>query len=409
METLEEELNTLRSEVANLNQTLLAQEADMREKLFENQQDSDDMDLGLQLDIVMQDLCDKTASLDELQSSLSSLLSLPLANNGEDTTGQMTMLKRLTETLRSMRLEFQYLSPGEILPDGADEVLDLAVQRLRELDREIREKDECLQERNAMIQHQDEIIKDGDMQIDERESIIREKDLTITEKDSRISALELDVERLNGTIADLEVLARLLGDNEATLRGQLEAERGAASRGADALADAEARLADVLVQTAALRAQLADRDMQVIQRDARVAGLRGEVERLDGALAEARGHLKAARGGAVRDRVAAQNAVVAMRAQLLQALSVGEGFLGGVAASEPASLSPSSASSSFSVVPKEEEPGVGEGQRRSVESGGGGDGEEKGVADLVTLPAAPAGLFAVKENGKFDGGVGLLD
>jgi chromosome segregation ATPase len=298
------------------------------------------------------------------------------------------MLKELTETLRSVRLELEYLSPGEVLPDGADEVLDFAVQRLRDMDREIREKEESLQEKDAMIQHQDEIIKEGDRLVDER-------DATIREKDSRISSLELDIERLNDTIADLEALARLLGDNEAALRGQLTAEREASSRREDTLADTETKLADVLAQTGALRAQLADKDMQIIQRDAKMAGLRGEVERLDGALAEARGHLRAARGEVVRDRVAAQNAVVAMRAQLLQALSVGEGFLGGVA-SEPAS-----ASSSFSaVLPKQEEQ-PGRGAKGGGDGCGGGSGEAKGVADLATLPAVPTGLFVTKEAGKF--------
>lgn len=386
-ETMEQELRTLRSEVASLNQTVQAQKAQMSEKLSENQQGCDDLDLGLQLDIVMQDLSDKTASLADLQMSLSSLLSSSFSDEEEDTTGQLTMLKDLTETLRSVRLELEYLSPGEVLPDGADEVLDYAVQRLRDMDREIREKDESLHEKDAMIQHQDEIIKEGDRLVDER-------DATIREKDSRISSLEIDIERLNDTIADLEALARLLGDNEAALRGQLTAEREASSRREDTLADTEAKLADVLAQTGALRAQLADKDMQIIQRDAKMAGLRGEVERLDGALAEARGHLRAARGEVVRDRVAAQNAVVAMRAQLLQALSVGEGFLGGVA-SEPAS-----ASSSFSaVLPKQEEqPG------RGAKGGGdgcGGGGEAKGVADFATLPAVPTGLFVTKEAGKF--------
>lgn len=398
-ETMEQELNALRSEVASLNQTLQAQEAQIMEKFSENQHGCNDQDLELQFDIVMQDLSDKMASLAELQSSLSSLLSSPFTDEEEDATDQLTMLKGLTEALHSVRLELEYLSPGEGLPDGADEVLDLAVQRLRDLDRELREKDESLQEKDAMIQHQDEIIKDGDRQIEER-------DLTIREKDSRISSLELDVERLNGTMADLEALARLLDDNESALRGQLTAEREAASRRDEALADTEVKLADVLAQTAALRAQLADKDMQIIQRDAKMAGLRGEVERLDGALAEAHGHLRAARGEAVRDRVAAQNAVAAMRAQLLQVLSVGEGFLGGVA------CEPASASSSFSaVIPNEEESGRGAKgcDGPGVEGGDDGDGgEAKGIADLATLPAVPTGFFARNEAGKLDCGVGLF-
>ncbi|KUI53308.1 hypothetical protein VP1G_00752 [Cytospora mali] len=399
-ETMEAELNALRIELASLNDTLQAQEAHMR-KPSEDRQSSDDLDLDLQLDIVMQDLSEKTASLAELQSSLSSLLSLPPMDNEEDTTdttGQITMLQGLTEALHSVRLELEYMSPGETLPDGADEVLDLAVQRLQDLDEQIRQKDESLREKDVMIHHQDEIIKDGDRQIDERNRQIDERDSQIRHKDTRISALELDIEHLNGNIADLEALARQLGEGEAALRGELRAEREAASLREDAMADTEAKLADVLAQTAALRTQLAEKDMQIIQRDAKLSGLRGEVDRLDGALAEARGLLRAARGDASRDRVAAQNAVVAMRAQLLQALAVGEGFLGG-------------GESGFDslAVPKEEPrngTANGTGDETGMEGRRGGErvGDGKGgVVDLGMLPAVPTGDLVTREGGKFGG------
>ncbi|KUI67692.1 hypothetical protein VM1G_02978 [Cytospora mali] len=392
-EIMEAELNALRTELASLNDTLEAQEAHMR-KLSEDQQSSDDLDLDLQLDIVMQDLSEKTASLAELQSSLSSLLSLPSLDNEEDTTdttGQITMLQGLTEALHSVRLELERMSPGETLPDGADEVLHLAVQRLQDLDEQIRQKDESLREKDVMIHHQDEIIKDGDRQIDEQASQIRHKN-------SRISALELDVERLNGNIADLEALARQLGEGEAALRGELRAEKEAASLREDAMADTEAKLADALAQTAALRTQLAEKDMQIIQRDARLAGLRGEVDRLDGALAEARGLLRAARGDASRDRVAAQNAVVAMRAQLLQALAVGEGFLGGG----------ESGFDSLAVLKEEPRNGTanGTGDETGLEGRRGGErvGDGKGgVVDFGMLPAVPTGDLVTREGGKFRG------
>lgn len=440
--TMEEELTTLRSELASLSGALQAQEAQMREKLSENQQGCDDMDLDLQLDIVLQDLAGKTASLAELQSSLSSLLSprppTDYNNNNHnhdrsneeenDTASQMTLLKGLAETLRSVRVELQDLSPGEALPDGAAEVLDLAVQRLRGLGREVRERDEALRERDAlishrdealrqrdaMIYHQDEIIRDGDRQLDER-------DTRIAHKDARISGLELDVERLTGTVADLEAQARRLGEGQAALRGDLEAEKEASSRAGDALRDAEAGLADVLGQAAELKAQLAERDTQVGQRDSRIAGLRAEVERLGGALAEAHGQLRVARGEASRDRVAASNAVVAMRAQLLQALSVGEGFLGMSTGAGSGSRSGSGSELSFdsaagAAVPKEE-PGLGSDRGRNIENSMKvGGGNEKGMGrvagrgvDLVAFPDVPTGEFVTREGGKLDGMIGDMN
>ncbi|ROW10742.1 hypothetical protein VPNG_05060 [Cytospora leucostoma] len=415
---MEEEANSLRSELASLHHSLQPLEAHMREKLSDDQRGCNDMDFDLQLDILLQDQAEKAARLTELQSLLSSLLSTPSRNSKEDINDQVTSLRRLAETLRSVRPALEELSPGETLPDGVDAVLDLALGRLRDLSREarekdesleeiedslkemdnslkeigeslkkqdesIKEKDEILRERDAMIQHQDEIIKDGDRQIDERDSQIRDRD-------SRISALELDVQRLNSNITDLEALARRLGEGEALLRSQLSAERETSSHRDETLRETEAKLADVLEQAAALRAQLAERDMQLIHRDARLAGLRGEVERLGGALAEAHGQLRAARGDAARDRVRAQNAVVAMRAQLLQALSVGEGFLGLGGASDPSS---SAAVEGVEAVPKEE-PGLsgrqGAGAGEAAEAGYV-KGSESGVVDLAALPAVPTG------------------
>ncbi|KAK7746718.1 hypothetical protein SLS53_001905 [Cytospora paraplurivora] len=408
---MEEEANSLRSELASLHHSLQPLEAHMREKLSDDQRGCNDMDFDLQLDILLQDQAEKAARLAELQSLLSSLSSAPSENSKEDFTDQVTSLKRLAETLRSVRPALVDLSPGDALPDGVDAVLDLAIQRLRHLSRESREKDESLKEieeslkemddslkeidesfkekdevlkqREAMIQHQDEIIKDGDRLIDERDSQIRDRD-------SRISALELDVQRLNSNITDLEALARRLGEGETLLRSQLNAERETSSRRDETLRDTEAKLTDVLEQAAALRAQLAERDMQLIHRDARLAGLRGEVERLGGALAEAHGQLRAARGDAARDKVKAQNAVVAMRAQLLQALSVGEGFLGLGVSSDPSS---SAAAEGVEAVPKEEPGSVGQQSAGAGEAGEAGDmkGSESRVVDLAALPAVPTG------------------
>lgn len=328
---LRDQLTTLRSDLTAANGTLKALEelqTRVKEKLLGSVSDGSSLDVDLQLDIVLQNLSEKTASLHALSLLLSS---------SSSSSDSKEMTAKIAKTLRSIRLGLEDLLPGEALPYGSLELLDFTAQRLHEMGSKVKDLEsalDCSQQTEVKLRQQ---LNDRVDAMDSITQMMREKDDIINERDSRISNLELDTALLNGTIAALQILLSQLRDSEAALQGQVSESKDAVLQKDATLAETEERLAGVLAQITTLKHQLVDKHTTMVERDGELASLRGEVDRLDTALVKAQETMSSLRDDGARDKAAAQNAVGTMREQLLQALIVGEGFLG---MPSPASTAP---------------------------------------------------------------------
>lgn len=303
MDALQDELSTLRSEMASLNDTLQERDslqARMAEKLVQRQPssssstindhtDEEDQDVELQLNIVLQDLGEKTSRL----AALSSLLISP--HTDSTTTDDKEMTAQLTSTVHSIRQALEDLNPDTALPPSTIDTLALAATRLRELDTALAQRTAELEASRAA------------------EAALRSQ---LAGSDARAAALAQDASQLGQTVAALR-------DEVAILKEELDGARDDAALQRDAaVAEAEARLRDALARLA-----LIEEARRAGEREA--GALRGEVGRLGGLLEEARATAVRLREGGVREREAAREAVGTMRMELLRALQVGEGFLAG--------------------------------------------------------------------------------
>ncbi|KAG8162758.1 hypothetical protein KVR01_007236 [Diaporthe batatas] len=305
MDALTEELGTLRAEVSSLSETLLerdALQARMGEKLARHhhgssspssaQAEDQDQDFVLQLDIVLQDLAEKTDRLGELSALL-----MPPGDSTDDnnnTTNKETTAQ-LAAALQDVRDALAGLEAGPSTtatntntttpppPQSAAQTLLQAAARLRELDN-------TLKQRAAA---HDALATD-------------------------LAACRASEAAKEAQAANLSADVAHLADTVAALREELDA--ASASRQADLDAALQQKTA-----AAELEALLAERE--------------GELQRLKGELAAAGETVSRLRGDAARDKARSRDAVRAMRAQMLAALRVGEGFLGDeVAKSEEADL-----------------------------------------------------------------------
>lgn len=317
---LHDELSTLRAEVASLSDTLQERDslrARVGEKLARHQlrptvppsaQDdtASDQDVELQLDIVLQDLADKTARLADLSSVL-----LPTTTDDSvmtTTADKKEATAELASALQSVRQALADIDPDTPLPPAAAPTIALAADRLRELGEALESRTAELSDRDAALAAKDEELTAANA--------------AGSDKDARVTNLERDVENLGHTVTSLR-------DSLADLQADLDGARDSALQQGAAAAEAESRLADALADLASLTQKLSERETAL-------RGREGEVDTLRAALAEARRTVAGLRDAAARDKGAASDAVRAMRAQMIAALKVGEGFLGeqGVAKEE---------------------------------------------------------------------------
>ncbi|KAK3317761.1 hypothetical protein B0T19DRAFT_297261 [Cercophora scortea] len=406
-------------------------------------------DMEARLATVLQTLSDRTAALLELKKSLSNL-GFP----GSDASDIITSL---STAFRSARLELEYLTPGEItlpLTSAAAAVLDLLLNRLRELSKKSREADETIDEYHSIEQS---LRKQLGGRVDVTESL--NKDISRLEseardKDARIAELEVGLERLKGAargytrdISELEVLVQHiegeLETSKTTNRHDSLAHEQATQKHADELAekvstiaDLEANLAAAVEETQSLQTQLAALDsarveaIEAIQtssktelaalnkahgqalalRDARVSELRLEIDRVNESLRAAHETVRSLRveNGQlekVNKVLAGQNSglhakIQADRAKAKEVVDSMRAEMERVVAM----------GESFLQTPKRVV------ERREKVVGGG---EEGGSGELVPSSASSSGggLFAAelakrgkgKKRRRYDSGLGFLD
>lgn len=325
VDALQNELSTLHAEVTSLNDTLEERDslhARMGEKLVQCQLASSpcsaqdhtvvDQDVELQLDIVLQDLAEKTTRLAELSALL---MSSPTDDSTSTSTDDKEATAELASALQSIRQALGDIDPDTPLPPAAAPTLALAADHLRELDSTLKKRTAELSDRDAALAARDSQLAAAAAQAGT--------------KDARAANLEADVANLGDTISSLRDAVADLQAASASQQADLDAARDAALQQGAAAEEAEARLAEAVAELTVLNKKLAEREAALEGRD-------GEVESLRAALAEARAGVARLEDGAARERGASREAVRAMRAQMMAALRIGEGFLGdeGVAKEE---------------------------------------------------------------------------
>lgn len=333
----EEELASLHLEVAKLTHTLETYEA-MTSRLSDKlmpfapkdgsaaalimDSRSPTVKLEAQLNNLLQAFSDSTATLSEMDTSLGEL-GFPGGDANE-------IISSLSSALRTVRLELEYLTPGEItlpLTAAGASVLDLLLTRLRELARRSLEDEDTMDEYHDLEVSLRKQLSARVEAMDSLKKEFRTLEKQSRSKDTRLRELEAGVERLKGSVrsytqdvSELEGLVqRLEGDLDTANKGLREAEEDRQAdveewedilKGKDeTVAMLEEKLGLALEQTSELKEQLSSLQNQegqlragheeglssmaeqhgatLASRDSKVAGLSSEIDRVNRTLQSA--------------------------------------------------------------------------------------------------------------------------
>jgi hypothetical protein len=446
---IEEELESLRLEVAKLAQVLegyedtagrLAEQMDAVCPMDENDVPADTLPVEAQVTKLLRMLSDRTAALDSLGSDLGKL--------GFAGTDAPEILTSLTTSFRAARLELEYLTPGEIalpLTSAGAATLDLLLATLRSLASQAKEADAQIDEYHAL---ELSLRQQLGTRVEVNGELAREVERLkscVTEREGRITDLEVGAERLKGAVRgyvrdmkELEGLVvrmeREMGSKNIKLEEErarnrdlaleLEAEGAEKSK---AVAELEAKLVAAVSGTEALQKSVVELEAKHAQqlstlkmkhktsiadlnkssgralalRDARVAELRGEIDRINASLRSAHETVlklkvekKGLEGQVVEERRRAKEAVDAVKAELEKVVRMSEGLL--------------PATPKRSRVDAIRLHGA-----RDRDSGFAGEEEHDDSVDLVGNSPAASTAESLSKKGKkrrrYDSGLGFLD
>lgn len=406
---LEEELRSLQLEVAKLTSTLesysslasrLSDKLNLPLSERSSRTDSAE-DLEAHFTTVLRTLSDRTTALTKLDSSLKGL--------GFPGSDAFEVVESLRSSLRSARLELEYITPGEItlpLTGTGAAVLDLILSRLRALAQSNKEANEVIDEHRATESLLREQLNARVTAMDRLAAELTASERAGRDKDARIAGLEVDMDRLRATV---DAYARDMVELEALVQ-RMEAEQRDRSAAATALeeklAAAEARAAELQTQIAELSAahdeELATlnrtHSAALAERDARVAELKGEVEQARVALHDAHATvqlLKAENGRlgeanqrlkeeSAREKARADKVVAGMKRDLARAMRAAEVFLRGDEETD--------GSETETVVPHDAGSGISEAKPGSPLSGDSAKSPKRG-----------------RSRRRYDSGIGLME
>lgn len=327
-EALKDELESLQHEVTKLTTTLssyttLATRLSSQLSPF-TPTPATQPDLEPLLTHLLTLLSDRTTALTTLTTSLTSLG----FGTGPDPTD---IIHAITTSLRSARLELEYLSPGECplpLTSSGAAVLHLLLTRLRALAKSNRENDAHIDEYHALELSLRQQLAARVSAMGTLHGEVSRMEGELRARDARVADLEIGMERAKGALGryardvgemegTVEALEREL---EAAVAGREEMERGVEGvvRGlkgelaarTTAIEELEGKLGEAVARTAELQTRVAQvmvecaKEVEEVRagakaerermgrqqgaalalRDARVAELRGEVERVNAAL-----------------------------------------------------------------------------------------------------------------------------
>ena len=314
-DALEAELGSLRLELTKLTDTLESHSVLQRrlsDKLSsasfvpeKKREEAEQLELEAKLDLVLQQLSDRTAALSEVTSSISAL--------GFAGTDACEIIASIAAGFRTARLELEYLDPGELalpLSSHGAEVLDLVLARLRELARKAREDDDAIDEYHELelsLRQQLSARVDAMVALEQE---AEQNQLVLRERDERIAELEVGLDRLKGAVEGYrrdivqmeEIVQKVdeesktttirLKDDLSKAQTELQDTRGSLDKRGREVAELEKKLADAMAETSALEKQLKDLQMRkdaetkvrnkshgsaLALRDARVMELRREI------------------------------------------------------------------------------------------------------------------------------------
>ncbi|PNP60335.1 hypothetical protein THARTR1_00359 [Trichoderma harzianum] len=309
-----------------------------------------------QVHLLLQTMSERAAAASHLTSAISEL-GFP----GEDAS---EMVSSLAAGFRAVRIELEYLTPGEVsLPPtsrGA-QVLDLLLMRLRELAKKSKEDDESINEYH-------EIEQSLRKQLDSRVSVMDELNEKIAgvyrmldEKDNRVRELEVGNGRLksaiDGYVQDITELEKLVACMEKEHREstnthtsrQKSSENLIAAKDT-IIAELEAKIEETVVQTAELLKEMSATEVSLTRqsaamsrqhrtalalRDARVSELRADIDRVKNSLQVAQETIHALRiensgmkSQMEEEREKVRHAMDSMKEELQRVLRLSQSFLG---------------------------------------------------------------------------------
>lgn len=314
------------------------------------------------LTTLLQTLSDRTTALITLNSSISDL--------GFPGSDASSILASIRTAFRTARLELEYLTPGEIslpLTSSGAAVLDLLLDRLRDMSKRCKEADDTIDEYHALeLSLRQQLSTRLDVTDGLRREVAALKH-AVGEKDDRLAEQSVGLERLKGAV---ESYARDVRELEGLVE-RLEGE----------LVEAEGRVVDkmeveerLVARTAALEGQIEElrtayaqtlEDLRrshkdemegrnreagraLAMRDARVTELKEEIERVNKALRAAQETVRKLRventqvknvnevlkkeneglaGDVEEERKKAMEVVETMRAELERVVKRSEGLL----------------------------------------------------------------------------------
>ncbi|KAF3799842.1 hypothetical protein GCG54_00010034 [Colletotrichum gloeosporioides] len=362
-DSLQEELTSLRVEMSKLTNTLesytsLTTRLSDRLSAFTPSATGDSEPLQTieeQVTHLLRTVSDRTAALLDLNSSLSDL-GFPGSDASE-------IITSLAASLRTARLELEYLTPGEItlpLSSHGAEVLDLLLTRLRDLAKRGKEDEAAIDEYHQLELSLRQQLGARVAAMDSLNEDLARAKAQLAQKDAAAAELRVSVDRLKGAVngyirdvMELEgVIGKMEGENRdamATKDAQIEVGRRVLRSKEDVIAQLEGKLADAVAQTKAFRRRLDESEEGRVRevasvnrrsgqalavRDARVAELREEVERVNESLRAAHESIKNLRiekkgleGKMAEERVGAKKVIDQMKAELERVVSMSREFL----------------------------------------------------------------------------------
>lgn len=272
-ESLKEELASLHLELAKLKKTLetqkelqdhVAHQLSIAAPLASSTGSGEGEQLELEdhLDLVLQQLRDRTVSLIDINSSLKSL-----GFYGSDAS---EIIGSITSGLRMARLEIEYITPGEIsLPlscHGA-ELLNLVLDHLRELSQQVKNNEMEINEYHEIEFSLRQQLGDRVGAMDNMKEKQEADAAALRERDSHIEDLEHSLDRLKGAsrgyekdIKELQSWMECM-ESEAKLAKMklqidLEATQEKLSHRDSVIGDLEAKLANTMEMVEAQEAEL---------------------------------------------------------------------------------------------------------------------------------------------------------
>ncbi|KAH0439158.1 hypothetical protein CcaCcLH18_02953 [Colletotrichum camelliae] len=362
-DSLQDELTSLRLEMSKLTNTLesytsLTTRLSDRLSAFTPSTNTTSEPLQTieeQVTHLLRTVSDRTAALLDLNSSLSDL-GFPGSDASE-------IITSLAASLRTARLELEYLTPGEItlpLSSHGAEVLDLLLTRLRDLAKRGKEDEAAIDEYHQLELSLRQQLGARVAAMDSLNEDLARAKAHLKQKDATAAELQVSVDRLKGAVngyirdvMELEgVIGKMEGENRdamATKDAQIEVGRRVLRSKEDVIAQLETKLADAVAQTKAFRRRLDESEesrarevasvnrrsgQALAVRDARVAELREEVERVNESLRAAHESVKNLRvekkgleGKMAEERVGAKKVIDQMKAELERVVSMSREFL----------------------------------------------------------------------------------